>query len=264
MNLAKLVERFRKELHRAGRTVGIRRPLPPLSEKLAAAERVFRAPPFTEELVAALRLIAPQFDFTTDEKSRAFWETEQNGDCWGEYAALAPLFRAMPRPARVLEIGPGMGRSLAFFSKKLGWEKSELHAYEGEGTTTKYTRLGPRFGDSFCGNLRMLHYVLEHNGIRNVTVHNAADRRLTELPGNYDFLYSFYAIGFHWSLEHFLEDLLGQMHDESVAVFVVPGEFVPFPRLKELPYRLIDGKTAWPKDGKLKMLVLGKKHLPDF
>jgi hypothetical protein len=264
MNLAKLAERITRELRRAGRTIGIRRPLPQLDEELAEAQRVFRAPLFTKELVEALGLIAPQFDFATDEKSRAFWEAEQNGDCWGEYNALAPLFQAMPRPARVLEIGPGMGRSLVFFSKKLGWEKSEIHAYEGEGGTTKYTRLGPRFEDSFCGNRGMLQYVLEHNGVRNVTVHSASDRRLAELPGNYDFLYSFYAIGFHWSLEHFLEDLLGLMHDEAVAVFIVPGEFAPFPALEAFPFRVVDGKTAWPKDGTLKMLILGKTRLPDF
>lgn len=264
MNLASLVERVTRELRRAGRAIGIRRPLPQLDEELAGAERVFRAPRLTEELVAALNRIAPQFDFAADEKSRAFWEAEQNGDCWGEYNALAPLFRVMPRPARVLEIGPGMGRSLVFFSKKLGWDKTEMHAYEGEGRTTRYTRLGPRFEDSFCGDFGMLRYVLEHNGIRNVTLHDASKRRLAELPGNYDFLYSLYAIGFHWSLEHFLEDLLSLMHDESVAVFVVPGEFVPFPGLEEHPFRVVEGKTAWPKDGTLKLLVLGRKRLPDF
>ncbi|MHC4548705.1 MAG: hypothetical protein ACYTEZ_07990 [Planctomycetota bacterium] len=264
IDLAKLAHRVVKELRRAGRSVGIRRPLPRLDETLAASERVFRAPPFTKELVAALKLIAPQFDFTTDEKSRLFWETEQNGDCWGEYNALAPLFGAMARPSRILEIGPGLGRSLVFFSQKLGWEKGEIHAYEGEGKATRYTLLGPRFEDSFCGNIAMLQYVLEHNGIRNVIVHNARDGRLAELEGTYDFLYSFYSIGFHWSLEHFLDDLLRLMHDESVAVFIIPSEFAPFPGLKELSYRVIDGKTAWPKGGKLKMLALSKKSLPDF
>lgn len=264
MKLAKLFGRITRELRRAGRTIGIRRPLPPLDRELAEAERVFRAPPFTGELVTALRLIAPQFDFTTDEKSRAFWEAEQNGDSWGEYNALAPLFRAMPRATRILEIGPGLGRSLVFFSKKLGWERSEIHAYEGEGETTRYTRLGPRFEDSFCGNIAMLRHVLDYNGVRNVTIHSAGERRLADLPGGYDFLYSFYAIGFHWALEHFLEDLLGLMHDDSAAAFVVPGEFAPFPRLQELPHRIVEGKTAWPRDGTLKMLVLGKRRLPDF
>ncbi|HEV8716384.1 MAG TPA: hypothetical protein VGX03_26630 [Candidatus Binatia bacterium] len=238
------------------------RPVPELNERLAGMERVFRAPPFTKELVTAIKLIAPHFDFTTNEQDREIWEADQNGTCWGEYQALAPLFRVMPLPARILEIGPGLGRSLVFFSKKLGWEGCEIHTYEGEGSTTKYTLLGPRFADSFCGNMRMLKYVLAYNGIRNVTVFNARDTRLPELPRPYDFLYSFYGIGFHWSLEYFLEDILSLLHDEAIAVFTVPKRFTPFPRLEDLSYRIIDWKTVWPKDGYLKLLVLSKQAPP--
>ena len=238
------------------------RPAPELDERLSGMEKVFRAPPLTKELVAAIRLIAPHFDFTANEKDRATWEADQNGSCWGEYQALAPLLCAMPPPARILEIGPGMGRSLVFFSKKLGWEGSEIHAYEGEGTTTRYALLGPRCEESFCGNLRLLKYVLEYNGIGNVTVFNASKTPLADLPGPYDFLYAFYGIGFHWALEHFLEDILSLLHDEAVAAFTVPDRFTPFPRLKDLSYRVIDWKTVWPKDGHLKMLVLSKRALP--
>ena len=170
----------------------------------------------------------------------------------------------MRRPAKILEIGCGMGRSLVFFNKKLNWEGSEVHAYDGEGLTTKYTIQGPRFEDSFCGNIDLLRHVLDYNGIHNVTIFNAKNVQLAALPGPYDFLYSFYSIGFHWSLEHFLDDLLPLLHDESVAVFTVPKQFVPFPALERLSYRLIEWKTVWPKDGYLKMLVLGKKALPRF
>ena len=227
-------------------------------------ERVFRAPPLTPELVTAIRLISPQFVFEATEKHRRIWEADQNGACWGEYEALAPLFRAMPTPKKILEIGPGMGRSLVFFSRKLGWGSSEIHAYEGEGSSTRYTQMGPRGDDSYCGNIPVLRSVLEFNGIRNVRVFNAAEVQLTDLPGPYDFLYSFYSIGFHWSLEHFLSDLLPLLHDRSVAVFTVPQEFRPFPELEELPHRILDWKTVWPKDGRLKLLVLGKAALPDF
>jgi len=248
-------------IRRAKQSIGLRR-VPELDKRLAGMERIFRAPPLTKELVAAIKLIAPHFDFTTREKYRAIWEADQNGSCWGEYQALAPLFRAMPVPARILEIGPGMGRSLVFFSKKLGWESCEIHTYEGDGSIEKYRLIGPRFEDSFCGNITMLKYVLEYNGIHNVTIFNAKDTRLLNLPKPYDFLYSFYGIGFHWSLEHFLDDILSLLHDQAIAVFTVPNHFTTFPRLEELSYRIIDWKTVWPKDGCLKMLVLSKQTLP--
>ena len=54
-----------------------------------------------------------------------------------------PSLSRIPTDARILEIGPGLGRSLVFFSKKLGWRGDQLHAYEGDGHTTRYTSLGP-------------------------------------------------------------------------------------------------------------------------
>lgn len=248
-------------IQRLGEAIGVR-PVPVMDERLTSMEQVFHAPPLTPELVAAIRLISPHCDFTPREKYRLIWEADQNGACWGEHEALAPLFRAMPMPKKILEIGPGMGRSLVFFSKKFDWRESELHAYEGEGSSTKYTMLGPRFEDSFCGNTKVLRHVLEYNGIHNVTIFNAQEVRLADLPGPYDLLYSFYSIGFHWSLEHFLDDLLPLMHDDAIAVFTVPNGFAPFPGLEALHYRIIDWKTAWPKDAWLKLLVLGKRTLP--
>ena len=250
-------------LNRCLRALG-RDSLPPLNPDLTSLERVFRAPALTPELIAAIRLISPQFNLTDSEKSREYWEADQNGCSWGECNALAPLFRSMQRPARILEIGPGLGRSLVFFSKKLGWQASTIHAYEGEGSTTKYTVLGPRFEDSFCGNIKMLRYVLEFNGVHNVTVFNAREVSIADLPGPYDFLYSFYSVGFHWSLEHFLDDLTRLMSDRSVAVFTVPSTFSPFPELERFAHRVVDWKTAWPKDGTLKLLIVGKKTIPDW
>ena len=87
---------------------------------------------------------------------------------------------------RVLEIGPGLGRSLVFFSKKFGWQHCDLHAYEANGTTTKYTMTGPRFEDSFCGTISELRRVLDYNGIINVTIHDAKFVAMRDLPGPFD------------------------------------------------------------------------------
>jgi len=169
-------------------------------------ERIFRAPPLTHKLRAAIKRISPQFDLR--KRDRLFWEADENGSCWGEYEALEPFLARVPADAKILEIGPGLGRSLVFFAKKLGWRGNQLNAYEGNGRTTKYTVLGPRFEDSFCGNIEELRRVLDFNGINDVKIFDAAKTRLSDLPGPYYLIYSFYGIGFHWSLEYFLDDLL--------------------------------------------------------
>lgn len=229
-----------------------------LSSHLTNLERVFKAPELTPVLVQAIKLISPQFDLNLNEESRAFWEADQNGACWGEFEALMPLFQRMPKPKRILEIGPGLGRSLVFFSKKLGWQDSAIDAYEGEGDETKYTLLGPRFEDSFCGNFAMLRKMLHYNGINNVTLFDALTTKIKDLPGPYDFIYSFYAVGFHWSLEHFLSEILGLMHDKSYAAFTVPMHFTPFPDLEKINYQIIEWQTVWPKGSKLKILIINK------
>jgi hypothetical protein len=253
----------RSIIRRGLNTLGIA-VLPPLDARLTELPRLFRAPPLTRELVAAIRQISPQLFLTAGDRSREFWEAEQNGACWGEHEALSPLFQSMTRPAKILEIGPGLGRSLVFFVKQLNWQNSEIHTYEGHGEVTRYTLLGPRFEYSFCGDLEMLRYVLRYNEISNVTIFDAAEMALSELPGPYDFIYSFYSVGFHWSLEHFLNDIMKQMGNSAVMVVTVPNEFEPFAELTKLAFRIIDWKTVWPADRWLKLLVIGKSGLPNW
>jgi SAM-dependent methyltransferase len=206
--------------------------IPEAAAPWAEHERVFHAPPLTGELVAAIKLIAPNCrDYRPTEKYRALWEQYQNAASWAEYQALRPVLDPLPKPRRILEIGPGLGRSLVFFTKKLGWQDAEIHAFDGSGTTTKYTKLGPRFEDSFCGNLRLLDSVLRYNGLEHVVIHDANEGSLSALPGPFDFLYSFYSIGFHWSLEHFLDDLMRLLDEKGTAVFTIPPSF-------ELPQQL--------------------------
>ena len=228
---------------------------PVLNPRLASLERVFRSPPMTSELSRAINLISPHLSLPANEAGRASWEADQNATCWAEYEALKDTFAALPKRMRILEIGPGLGRSLVFFTRTFGWQDCDLHAYESDGQTTRYTRNGPRFEDSFCGTISELQNVLRYNGIQNVTIHDAKRVSLKDLPGPFDLLYSFYSIGFHWSLEHFLDDIRALIGERGVAVFTVTGNFHPFARLQQLPYRVLEKeRSRWQKE---KLLILG-------
>jgi hypothetical protein len=227
-------------------------------------EPVFHAPPLTPELLAAIKLISPRLNLTQDEVSRRVWEKEQNGTCWSEYEALQSLFSRIEKPRKILEIGPGLGRSVVFFSKQCGWQQSEIHLFDGDGSGTKYKQKYYEAGKSslqgsFCGNLGLLRSLLDYNQIANYTIFNAADTKLAALPGPYDLLYSFYSIGFHWSLELFLDDLLPLMHDKTVAIFTVKRDFRGFPRVKDFHCRVVEWKTVQrKKSSRLGMLIMSK------
>jgi len=236
--------------------------------RLASLEPVFHAPPLTPELLAAIKLISPRLKLAQDEHSRRIWEKEQNGTCWGEYEALRPLLAVIEKPNKILEIGPGLGRSAVFFSKQFGWQQSEIHLYDSEGAATKYKQKfydadKRSLQDSFCGNLPLLRALLDYNQVSNYTIFNARQTPLAKLPGPYDLIYSFYSIGFHWSLELYLDDLLPLMHQRTLAIFTVKKDFRGFPGLRDLHCRVVDWKTVLrKKSSRLGMLILSKGMEP--
>jgi hypothetical protein len=101
-----------------------------------------------------------------------------------------------------------------------------------------------------------LRRVLYYNDIANVTIHDAKSVAMKDLPGPFDLLYGFYTIGFHWSLEHFFDEVLALIGKSGIAVFTVPQDFQPFLRLPQLPYRLIE-KDRTIDEHSEKLLILG-------
>lgn len=253
--VSRLQTQFRQKL-RLGHS------LSELEPSLAAEELIFHAPALRPELVDTIRLISPQFRFRPEEeKSRRFWELNQNGLCWGEYRALEPFCRGL-EPRKVLDIGPGLGRSTIFFKKHLGWPDVPFHLYESTGRSTKYTQAGPRFDDSFCGNLEILQSILAYNEIENFEIFDARSMgsSLAALPGPYDLIYSFFAVGFHWSIGNFLDELLGLMTERSIGFFTLHDRFEDFSELGDTPYRVVEFRSSWPRGSWWRLLVLAKNE----
>lgn len=231
-----------------------------LDPELISRGTYLEAPEFTPELVAAIKLISPQFHLRPDETSKRFWELNQNGLCWGEFLALEAYLRSVGTPAKVLDIGPGMGRSVVFLKKVLGWDEVPFHLYESTGESTRYTKAGPRFEDSFCGNLNVLETILEHNQVGHYEIFDAEKlgASLAALPGPYDFIYSFFAVGFHWSIEHFLDEILDLMHERSLGAFTLHDRFTDFSVVEKVPHRVVEFQKSWPRDRWARLLVLAK------
>ena len=231
-----------------------------LEPSLISRDLLFEAPPLDDRLLAAIKLISPQFHLRGDEASRRFWELNQNGLCWGEYLALKPYLDVLETPRKVLDAGPGLGRSVIFFKKACSWHDVPFHLYEGSGESTKYTKAGPRFEDSFCGNFEALEALLEFNGIGAYEIFDASelDASLSKLPGPYDFIYSFFAIGFHWSIEHFLDELLGLMSDRAIGAFTLHDRFENFGVLDDVPHRHMQFQRSWPRDRTSRLVVIAK------
>jgi hypothetical protein len=254
--LTKLLTSVRKRL-------GLEHSISELEPDLAAKEMIFRPPSLTPELVEAIRLISPQFKLRPTERSRDFWGRNQNGLCWGEYEALAPFLDRLGTPSRVLDIGPGLGRSVVFFKKLRSWESVPFDLYEGSGETTIYTRAGARFTDSFCGSFDALRATLDYNEVTDLEIFDASamDASLSGLPGGYDFVYSFFAAGFHWAIEHFLDEILGTMSDRAIGAFTLHDHYTELhPSVERMPHRIVDFRGSWPRDRWRRILVLANSE----
>ncbi len=241
-----------------------------LEPDVEQAEQLFLAPPFTPEVAAAVRPIATRMNVQADERSRQLLQVSANAMSQREYEALAPLFAVMPKPQRVLEIGPGLGRSVVYFQKKGVWdERAEVHLYDGNGTETKYKQKHyarpPKWPDvsSFCGSLPMLRHFLDFNQLRNFQVFDAAELPLDRLPGPYHLLYSFFSIGFHWSVEFYLDELAPLMGNSGVLICTLNKHFRPFARLREFSARVLPCRDIKKNAPPLRLLALSPGELPE-
>jgi hypothetical protein len=239
-----------------------------LDPRAASAEQLFIAPPFSEEVVSAIRLISTRLPLKADEASRLLWQRESNAASEAEYEALLPLFEQVEKPRRVLEIGPGFGRSVVFFRKKGLLEGSEISLYDANGTSTRYKQKyyehPPKWPDtsSFCGNLALLRTMLDYNEVKQYQIFDAEQLPLAALPGPYDLIYGFYSIGFHWSLEYYLDDVEALLHERSLLVCTLNKNFRNFPRLKQFSTRVLECREVKKNATPLRLLVLSKATLP--
>ncbi len=239
-----------------------------LDDRANQAEQLFLAPLFTEEVVSAIRLISTRLPLKADEASRLLWQQESNAASEAEYDALRPLFEQVATPKRVLEIGPGFGRSVVFFQKKGLFPASEISLYDADGTSTKYKQKfydhPPQWPDvsSFCGNLPLLRAMLDYNGVEHYKVFDAQKLPLSQLPGPYDLIYGFYSIGFHWSLEYYLDDLEPLLGEHSLLVCTLNKNFRTFPRLEKFSTRVLSCREVKKHAAPLRLLALSKGPLP--
>ena len=241
-----------------------------LDRDVERAEQLFLAPPFTPEVAAAVRPIATHLPIRADERSRLLLQVTANAMSERECEALAPLFGAMPRLQRVLEIGPGLGRSVVYFQIKGVWDaQAEVHLYDGNGTETKYKQKHyarpPQWPDvsSFCGSLPMLRHFLDFNHIANYRVLDAAKSPLSQLPGPYDLVYSFFSVGFHWSVEFYLDELSPLLGKSGVLICTLNKHFRPFARLRDYSARVLLCRDIKKNAPPLRLLAMSQSELPE-
>lgn len=121
-------------------------------------------------------------------------------------------------PEVVLDVGSGIGRSSVLFFKYFKWEKTFFILADGNSGNVQLA--GIRTGDSeFYNSIDATKSFCEANGIQNFKTFNLEKRGWDKLPQKPDLVYSFKALGFHWPINSFLEDVYSSLRKKCHLIF---------------------------------------------
>jgi hypothetical protein len=106
-------------------------------------------------------------------------------------------------PAVCLELGAGIGRMSVYFRKKFGWKDTFYYLQDGNSGDVQYGGIRDHNENEFYNSFTATREFCEANGVENFETVQS----LTQISKQVDFCYSFAAIGFHWHIDLYLDQL---------------------------------------------------------
>lgn len=128
-------------------------------------------------------------------------------------------------PKVVLDVGSGIGQASVFFFKYFNWTDSLFVLADGDSGEKQLS--GMRTGKAdFYNSLRVTESFCKENGISNFRTFNLEKFGWKELGCKPDLVYSFLALGFHWSINPFLEEIHSLLNDKCLLIFELRGRII--------------------------------------
>ena len=139
-------------------------------------------------------------------------------DC-PEVADIADRLSTL-NPARVLELGAGLGRVSVFLRKLYDWSSTNFYLLDGNSGDVQIAGLHEQVGKDFYNLLEATSEYCLANGITKDKLHliNAEDA-IDLKDVQFDLCYSFKSIGFHWPINHYLDTLHKNLRVNSYLFF---------------------------------------------
>ena len=125
-------------------------------------------------------------------------------------------------PKVALDVGSGIGRTSIYFFKHFHWINTRFILADGDSGETQLS--GIRTGKfEFYNSLDATHSFCRANGLHNFETFNLEKYKWTELSHCPDLVYSFMALGFHWPVNSFLDDIYPVLKDGCLLIFGLRG-----------------------------------------
>lgn len=138
-----------------------------------------------------------------------------------EIEEIQPYLKSLG-PKVVLDIGAGIGRASVYFFKHFRWTDTRFILADGDSGETQLS--GMRTGESeYYNSLDATQVFCKTNGLHNFEIFNLERHKWEELSCRPDLVYSFMALGFHWPVNPFLDDIHAFLEDGCLLVFGLRG-----------------------------------------
>jgi len=127
------------------------------------------------------------------------------------------------KPKIALDMGSGIGRASVFFFKYFNW--TDTLFIEADGNSGEIQLSGIRNGEKeFYNSLKATELFCRANEIENLKLFNLEKHTWKELDCKPDLVYSFAALGFHWSFNQFLIDIYPFLESKCILIFGLRGK----------------------------------------
>ena len=127
------------------------------------------------------------------------------------------------QPDNVLDIGAGLGRASVWLFKKYGWERTHFVFLDGDTGKKQFEGIRKEKGE-YYNDWRMGVHFCDSNGLLDVDYEQPEDVPLFEMFDNkFDLIYSFLAVGFHWPMDMYLDDLYPLCSKGTLLIFGLRG-----------------------------------------
>jgi len=138
-----------------------------------------------------------------------------------EIEKIRPYLKSLA-PKVALDVGSGIGRASIYFFKHFHWINTRFILADGDSGETQLS--GIRTGKfEFYNSLDATHSFCKANGLHNFETFNLEKHKWAELSYCPDLVYSFMALGFHWFVNSFLDDVYSFLKDGCLLIFGLRG-----------------------------------------
>lgn len=133
---------------------------------------------------------------------------------------IEEFLKKTPRVA--LDVGSGLGRVSVFFFKFLEWNETLFILADGDSGDKQFA--GMRKGKAdFYNSFTATESFCRANGMTNFKTFNLEKSTWNKLPNKPDLVYSFRALGMHWPINSFLEDVYPMLRKKCRLIFELRG-----------------------------------------